>query len=155
MRIDTLDISASGLKAQRIRMEAVANNLANIETTSTEHELQETDSKGNVYIRHIPYRRRVPVFSIGMADQADARLGVTVPAVVDDMSTDLRREYRPNHPHAVMNPEAEDFGYVYFPNVDPLMETVDMIVASRAYEANIQAIQALSNMGEASLRILA
>lgn len=155
MRISPMDISASGLRAQRIRMETVANNMANIGTTTTEFNVTETDAAGNSYTRHVPYRRKIPIFSIGLPDQADERFGLTVPVVADDLDTAFRREYLPDHPHAVRNPDSPDFGYVYFPNVDPLMETVDMIAASRAYEANIMAIDALKNMGEASLRILA
>jgi flagellar basal-body rod protein FlgC len=149
-----MDISASGLRAQRIRMETISNNLANLETTSTEYTQIETDENGQQYVRHIPYRRKVALFSAGLEDQADGRLGVTVPAVVEDISTAFEKRFDPQHAHAVKTP-GPDQGYVYFPNVNPLVETVDMIAASRAYEANIMAMDALKSMGEASLRILA
>ena len=155
MRIDTFDISASGMRAQRLRMETITNNLANLDTTSTRNTITETDAEGNTWLRHVPYRRQVPIFTVGMEGQADERLGVSVPIITEDTTTEFRRELRPDHPHAVKNPLAEDYGYVYFPNVNPLLETVDMIAASRAYEANITAIETLKSMGEAALRILA
>lgn len=143
MKVDPLDISASGLRAQRIRMETIANNLANSETTSGS-----TVEEGG-FIKHIPYRRRNVVFSSKGKD-----LGVHVPRVVDDI-TDFRREFSPEHPHAVKNPNASDFGHVYFPNVNPIVEMVDMLAASRAYEANITAIETLKVMSSSTLRILA
>lgn len=155
MRIDTLDISASGLRAQRLRMETIANNMANLDTTSTQTTITETDGEGNTYVRQVPYRRRVPIFSIGMAGHEGEPIGVSVPLIAEDTKTDFMRVDNPTHPHAVKNPESPDFGKVLYPNVDPLMENVDMISATRAYEANITAIEALKNMGEAALRIIA
>lgn len=155
MRIDSMEISASGLRAQRTRMDAVANNLANMDNTDSGAAVTETDRNGNPYVRHTPYRRQVPIFTSGVEAMDDPRLGVSVPIVLDDFESALRKEFQPEHPHAVKNPDAADFGYVYFPNVNPLMETVDMIAAQRGFEANIQAIDAFKSMGESSLRILA
>jgi flagellar basal-body rod protein FlgC len=155
VKIDAMDISASGLRAQRIRMEAVANNLANVNTTSDGFPVAETAPDGTVTLRHAPYRRRIPLFSVGMEGAKDSRLGVSVAALVEDTSTEGHREYKPEHDHAVKNPAAPDFGYVYFPNVDPLMEFVEMVAASRAYEANVTAVEAFKSMGQASLRLLA
>ena len=80
---------------------------------------------------------------------------MSVPLIVEDTRSDFRRVLDPSHPDAVKNPASPDFGFVLYPNVDPMIETVDMIAATRAYEANIASIEALKNMGEAALRILA
>ena len=155
MKVDAMEISASGLRAQRIRMEVVANNLANMETTDSGARSVETDAAGNSYTRYAPYHRRLAVFSSGGDGQDDPRLGVAVPAVVEDTVSAPRKVDMPEHEHAVKNPNAPDYGSVYFPNVNPLIETVDMMAATRAYDANVTAIEALKAMGEASLRILA
>jgi flagellar basal-body rod protein FlgC len=155
--VTAFDISASGLSAQRLRMNIIANNLANINTTSSQRITYERD--GVSYIKHIPYRRKEVLFAQGMFRDALLDLtqeplwGVCTPAVVDDM-TEFRKAYEPWHPHAVKDPNDPDFGYVLYPNVDPIIEMVDMIAASRAYEANIAAIDAEKAMGAASLRIL-
>jgi flagellar basal-body rod protein FlgC len=155
MRIDPMEISASGLRAQRLRMEVITNNLANVHTTEASRSV-ETDRAGNAHVRHTPFRRQRVLFMAGLPGMAEpARLGVSVPAVVEDTETAFEKRYEPEHPHAVKNPDSPDFGYVFFPNVNPLTETVDMIAASRAYEANVTAVEALKSMGEASLRILA
>ncbi len=143
---DALDISASGLRAQRIRMEVVANNLANMETTSASR-INEGD-----YTRHIPYKRKNVIFQAGKGND----LGVLVPQIIED-SSDFRKEFNPQHRHAVSQKSAniEERGYVYFPNINPIVEMVDMLNASRAYEANATAIETLKAMGSTSLRILA
>lgn len=155
MRIDTLDISASGLRAQRLRMETIANNMANLDTTASGETIAETDADGNTVVRQVPYRRRVPIFSIGMPGHEGEPIGVSVPLIAEDTKSSFRRVHDPDHPHAVKDPNSPDNGFVLYPNVDPMIETVDMIAATRAYEANITAIEALKNMGEAALRILA
>jgi flagellar basal-body rod protein FlgC len=147
MWITPIDISASGLKAQRVRMEIIANNIANLETTFADTRME------NGYIRYIPYRRKVAIFKPNQMIEGKQYLGVSVPFVIDDLS-DFRQEYNPEHPHSVKDPDAKDYGYVYYPNVNPIVEFVDMIEASRAYEANASAIEAFKTMSAATLRIL-
>ena len=152
MRVTGIDISSSGMRAQRLRMELIANNLANLETTSAFTQVEKT-ATGETYIRHVRYRRKIALFQPGIPGLSD-RFGVSAPMVVDDQ-TALRTEFNPTHPHAVKNEGAEDFGRLYLPNVNPIVEMVDMIAASRAYEANVTAIDVLKSMGQSTLRILA
>jgi flagellar basal-body rod protein FlgC len=128
------EISAAGMRAQRLRMDVIATNLAHVETTSV----------GLDGSRHVPYRRKAVLFTPGpRGPQA---------AVVEDPSP-FRAEHDPDHPHAVR--EGEDAGTVYFPNVHPITETVEMMLAARAYEANLAAAETAKAMNAAALRILA
>lgn len=131
------DISLSGIVAQRLRMNVIANNLANANATR--------DADGNL----TPYRRKDALFATALAQNGDPLQGVAVPAVVDDPSAP-RKVYRPDHPDA--DPAT---GYVLFPNVNPVLEMTDMIDATRAYEANVTAFTATQQMMSASLRLLA
>lgn len=133
-----IEISASGLAAQRLKMNVIANNFANIDITNARSYVE------NGVTKYEPYRRKQVIFEAGIDGEG---LGVSTPRVVDDMSK-FREEYRPGHPHAVD-------GVVLMPNVDPMLEMVDMIAASRAYEANVTAIETAKAMGTASMRILA
>lgn len=134
----SFDVSASGLTAQRLRMDAIANNLANVNTTRTE--------------RGGPYRRQMPIFASrylaeAMREQGGFRgAGVRVLGIVED-SDPPRLVYDPAHPDA----NAE--GYVEMPNVNVVTEMVDMIGASRAYEANIAALNAFKGMATKALEI--
>lgn len=141
MTLSTLDISAAGLRAQRIRMEIIANNLANAETTAAS---QEVTPDGNV--TYTPYRRKQVAFQIPASHRPI--LKAPQPMVVDDPG-DFRLEHQPQHPHA------DAKGYVRYPNINPIVEFVDMIQASRAYEANVTAIDVLKTMDAATLKILA
>jgi flagellar basal-body rod protein FlgC len=139
----TIAVSASALRAERLRLDVIASNLANATTTRT--------PEGG------PYRRRNVVF---MTDQMEsdfgatlealseegARQGVRVSEVVDDPSP-LHMVFEPGHPDA--NPD----GYVAYPNVNPVAEMVDLMAATRAYEANVQAVNATKRMSEAALSI--
>src|ERR1043166_1189122 len=125
----TSNISASGLSAERLRMEVVAANIANAHTTRS--------PAGG------PYRRQDVVFEAVLGDRLGTRargahplLGVQVVGVVDDMS-DLPRVYTPGHPDA----DAE--GFVQMPNVSVPIEMVNLLTASRAYEANLKVLQSL------------
>lgn len=134
-----MDISASGLSAERMRMEVIASNLANATSTRS--------SRGG------PYRRLLTVLS---ADEqrlqgtnsrtSFAGAGVRVLGVVEDPSPFALR-YDPTHPDA----NAE--GYVAMPNVEPATEMVDLITASRAYEANVTALNAAKQMAMKALDI--
>lgn len=134
----SMDISTSALKAQRHRMNVIANNIANINTTHDE------DGK------NIPYRRKQTVFQEAM----DGALGnkslggvIALPDEVDMRA--FSRKYEPG------DPDADSDGYVLGPNVDVSLEMVDMIEASRSYEANIAAIDITKGMINNTFEILA
>lgn len=146
MDLSAIDLSAAGLRAQRARMTLIAANLANVDTTSASRETLRTPD-GETVIRHVPYRRQIATVALG-PDGAPRVL-------VSEDPSEWRSERRPNHPHAVAASSGEpDAGTVYFPNVDPMVETVDMIAASRAYEANLTAIEVAKAMHQSTLRIL-
>ncbi|TDO94454.1 flagellar basal-body rod protein FlgC [Halanaerobium saccharolyticum] len=136
-----IDISASGLTAQRLRMDTISSNIANAETTR--------DEDGNTY------RRKVPIFKQKLDREMEAgsgnisgvnSAGVEVAKIAEDQSP-FRLEYRPDHP------DANEEGYVELPNVSVMTEMVNMIDASRAYEANIQAISNYKSMANSALNI--
>lgn len=133
-------ISASGMTAERLRMDAIANNLANANTTRT--------ADGG------PYRRQIPVFAARELTRSQARrsgsafvgMGVRVVGIHHDDSPP-RLVYDPEHP------DADENGYVHMPNVDVVREMVDLISASRAYEANITAFNTAKSMAMRALEI--
>ena len=139
-----LDIGASALTAQRLRMDTISQNIANATTTRTED--------------GTPYRRRLVVFeetSQGIpfsqylsASSRDRYLakGVKVSRVVEDTSP-LKRVYDPGHP------DADNEGYVEMPNVDVVTEMVNMISATRAYEANVTTINTTKSLAMKALEI--
>jgi flagellar basal-body rod protein FlgC len=139
MDVSGIDISLAGMRAQRLRLEVAALNLANAETTSVRTETAREE--GETFVRHVPYRRRAVVF-----DAAGA------PRVVEDPSP-FRREHAPSHPHAIA--AGRDRGVVEHPNVDPLVEMAEMAAAARAYEANLSAVEVFKAMAASALRILA
>jgi flagellar basal-body rod protein FlgC len=134
-------ISASGLSAQRARMDVIAENLANSETTVT--------AAGG------PYRRKTVVleatdghsFPALLREQGLPDGGVKVSRVLESAEA-WRRLHEPGHP------EAGPDGFVNFPNVNPLAEMVDMLSTTRAYEANATAFQAAKAMGTKLLELL-
>jgi len=152
----SMSISASGLSAQRKRIDAIVSNIANAETTRTE--------EGG------PYRRRVVTMAPSIrgpdgdflepgilwptGDEAgelpippyDFSAGVTVTGVVED-ATEGPLVYDPSHP------DADENGYVRMPNVDLTQETVDLAEARRMYEANATAFQAVKNMLQRAAQI--
>jgi flagellar basal-body rod protein FlgC len=131
-----LEISASALTAERLRMDVTAENLANAQTT------RGADGE--------PYRRKEVVLqerASGFGAQLDRAMGVEVAGVVEDQ-TPLKRVYDPGHP------DADAQGYVAMPNVDTVAEMVDLISASRAYEANVTAMQAAKQMFSRTLELL-
>ncbi|NLU36673.1 MAG: flagellar basal body rod protein FlgC [Clostridiales bacterium] len=137
---DTMRISASGLTAERLRMDTIASNIANVNTTRTE--------EGG------PYRRKVAVFRENLETEINKQTGniervsrgVKAVGVVEDDSP-LQSVYDPGHP------DADENGYVMMPNVNILNEMVDMIAATRAYEANVTAINATKSMMLKALEI--
>lgn len=139
-----LDISVSGMIAQRTRMDTIAANLANADAIA--------DAHGNPN----PYRRRMAIFQPGDPNASSPQgkaLGVHVAAIEFDRG-DFRKLYDPTHPMARKAGE-EDAGYVYYPNVDSVTENVNAVDAVRAYEANVAAAEATKSMTAQALRLLA
>lgn len=139
--ISALDISTSALVAQRVRLDAIASNLANLSTTRDENgELQ-------------PYRARFVVFQTD-EDLATAQgaAGVKV-ASVETEAVEPDYKYQPDHPHAIKDGRWK--GYVAYPRINMTAEFVDALQATRAYEANVGVIEVSKNMGQQTLRILA
>jgi len=143
-----MNISGSGLTAQRLRMDVISENLANIDTTRTQD--------GG------PYRRKMVVFSstaqtstlfnkmlynnINEINNTNQSRGVEVSEILEDEEP-FKLAYNPTHP------DANEDGYVEMPNVDSLKETVDMMEAVRAYQSNITALNAIKQMASKALEI--
>ena len=125
-------IAASGLRAQQSRMRIIAENLANADSTAK-------TPNGN------PYRRQTPVFQPTKVDGGGQ--GVAMTRVAADQ-TPFKQEYQPGHPAADAN------GYVKLPNVEPLVEALDMREAQRSYEANLNVIEAARSMDQGVLDLL-
>lgn len=139
---DALQTSASGLSAQRLRMNLISSNLANVNTTRT--------PEGG------PYKRKDAVFSANpqqseFKDALSERLGTQrVEVQVTEIRDDLRPpilKYDPNHPDADAN------GYISLPNINVVEEMVNMMSASRSYEANVTAIRATKEMASDAMDI--
>ncbi|MFR1832464.1 MAG: flagellar basal body rod protein FlgC [Lachnospiraceae bacterium] len=144
--LSSFDICASGMSAQRLRMDIAAENIANIDTTRTE--------AGG------PYRRKDVLFeSYGENSFQEAmrsaskgqgfnnrNAGVRVSAIIED-TREMKMVYNPDHP------DADENGYVMMPNVDLLKETVDTMSATRSYEANVTALNAMKLMAQKALDI--
>ncbi len=140
-----MEISGSGLTAERLRMDIISNNIANQGTTRS----GQVDANG----KPIPYRREYPIFQAGapfsqfLANAGEGtEPGVSVAAIAQD-SSPFPMVYNPN------DPDANAQGYVQMPNVNLTQEMVDMIDASRAYEANISALNATKEMCSKALSI--
>lgn len=146
---NAIDIAASGMTAERLRLDVVSNNLANANTTRTEN--------------GTPYRRQIVVFepredfesvlqtNINKDNSQGARInqvgqGVRARAIIEDQSP-FRAVYEPGHP------DADAQGYVMMPNVNAVAEMIDMLSASKAYEANVAAVNAAKSMALKALDI--
>jgi flagellar basal-body rod protein FlgC len=125
-------IAASALQAQQARMRVIAENLANADSTS--------QTPGGA-----PYRRQVPVFT--PTNLPGGGKGVAMSRVVPDQ-TPFQSEYSPGHPGA------DARGYVQLPNVNPLMEALDMQEAQRAYQANLSVISTANEMDQGALSLI-
>ncbi len=134
----SLDVSTSGLVAQRVRQDTIALNVASAAITRAK-----VDASG----RPVPYQRQFPLFAPA-TDRRGRPAGVQVVGILSDRAAGQKR-YEPGHPHAGTD------GYVQYPNVDLATEFANMIEATRAYEANITAMEATKAMLSASLRLLA
>ncbi len=131
--LSALDISATGLEARRLWMTTIAENIANAETT------RDAEGKPN------PYRRREPIFAPFQNGRAT---GVTVLDIVED-SSPFRVVQDAGHP------DADEDGNVLYPNVSVVQEMVDMLMATRSYEANVTAMEATKGMFSTAMRIIA
>jgi flagellar basal-body rod protein FlgC len=139
--IPALNISTSALVAQRLRLDTVSSNLANM--TSLER-----DERGNMQ----PYQARYVVFQTDEATETkQGAVGVKVASVQTEQIEPLYR-WQPAHPYAIK--EGPKKGYVAYPRINMTAEMVDALVATRAYEANIGAMELSKNMAQQSLRIL-
>ncbi|MGN0342604.1 MAG: flagellar basal body rod protein FlgC [Roseburia sp.] len=139
----SFDISASGMTAQRFRTDVIAENVANVNTTRTED--------------GTPYRRKIVTFEeketspfsqvLHRTRQGAVGNGVKVAKVTEDYETDFIMEYDPS------NPDADENGYVSYPNVNIVTEMTNLIDASRSYEANVTAFDASKQIAQAGLQI--
>ena len=127
------DIAASGMRAQAERLKVIAQNMANADSVST--------TPGGE-----PYRRQVVNFQ-NYVDQETGAQMVRVNKVVTDQSP-FEKQYAPNHPGADKN------GYISLPNVNPLIEMMDMKEAQRAYDANLNMVKTAREMNSSVLDIL-
>lgn len=137
------DICASGMTAQRFRTDIIAENVANVNTTRTED--------------GTPYRRKMVTFAERDKDTFHTLYtnrmrryggnGVKVAKVLDDEETDYIMKYDPSHP------DADENGYVSYPNVNIVQEMTDLIDASRGYEANVTAFNSVKNMAQTGLQV--
>ena len=141
------DIAATGMTAQRFRMDVIAENIANVSTTRTEN--------GGPYRRKIVtfteknYKAGIPNFRNVLKEKQMKYYGngVKVSKVSEDTETDFIMEYDPSHP------DADENGYVRYPNVNTVTEMTNLIDASRAYEANVTAFNAIKSMANSGISI--
>ncbi len=134
--IDTLNISGSGLSAQRVRLQAVSSNMANARTTRT-------DEGG-------PYQRRMPVFKTESVDRFGSELQRKLGTVeVTEVRTlnDVERVFDPTHP------DADDDGFVAYPAINILEEMVDLMTTARTYEANLKVLSTTQQMANQAIEL--
>ena len=137
-----INTSGSGMTAERLRMDVIADNIANVNTTVTKD--------GG------PYRRKMVIFEameqedfkvpMSMSGEANLTKGVRVKKIAEDMSP-FEYKYEPNHPNANKD------GYVAMPNINIVKEMTDMITATRAYEANTTVISNAKSMAQSAMSI--
>ncbi|HTW82773.1 MAG TPA: flagellar basal body rod protein FlgC [Candidatus Sulfotelmatobacter sp.] len=159
---DSIEVSASALSAERLAMDTIANNIANANTTRTPEggafkrqlvvfaQKPESTSRDNAMTSSDGFSSFGAMGtpdSVMSDDSSSAQAGVEVTQIVPDQSPD-RLVYDPG------NPDADGQGYVHYPNVEVVKEMVDMMAASRAYEANVTAIQEARTQGNATLGLL-
>jgi len=148
---NTINIASSGLTVQRLRKDVIADNIANVNTTRTNEGGAFRRSRVIVRPRvEAPYYRSPRPFLPQPLDNGVGR-GVRVVSVEKDYQSDLRLVYDPTHPDAILT--GEKAGYVEMPNVNIVEEMVDLISASRSYEANVAVIDNASNMFQQALQI--
>ena len=144
--LSSFDICASGLSAQRLRMDIASENVSNIDTTRTE--------AGGAYRRKLVVFESYGTDSFKEALRNAARgngvvsrgVGVRVADIVED-DREMKMVYNPEHP------DADENGFVEMPNVDLLKETADAMAATRSYDANVTALSAVKLMAQKALEI--
>jgi flagellar basal-body rod protein FlgC len=125
-----IDVASTGLSAQRIRINVIASNMANANTTRTE--------EGG------PYRKKNVIFEQVL--RGEHKGGVRVQKIEPDLKPPMLR-YEPGHP------EANEEGYVAYPNINPVEEMVNMLEASRSYEANVTMVNTAKQLAQAAIGI--
>lgn len=144
---NAINASASGLTTQRLRMDVASSNIANAHSTrATMNEDGEFEPYRRKIVELQPENQNFQSVLKHAANKHAPSQGVTVSGIVED-ETPFKLQYNPAHP------DANEDGYVQLPNVDPLKETVDMMSATRSYEANITALNASKNMLMKALEI--
>ena len=141
---DSFNINSSGMTAERFRMDIISENIANANTTR--------NAEGDVYTRKVvtfSEKGTQTPFSRILNDRLDhySGRGVKVSSVVEDKWTDYNMVYDPSHP------DADEYGYVTYPNVNIITEMTNLIDASRGYEANATAFESSKNIASQGLNI--
>jgi len=159
----SFDITASGLTAERYRMDTIAENIANANTTRTgdgtpyRRKVVEFETKDSKQDRHSFGRVLSTIVGTGRAQQRHDRnvvsddligYGVKIPTIVEDTTSPMNMVYDPSHP------DADENGYVTYPNVNTITEMTNLIDANRAYEANATAFNASKSMATTGLSII-
>lgn len=137
-----MDISATGMTAQRTRLDIISQNIANVNTTR--------DADGNVYRRkNVVFEEKNFVSFHDTLIHATGTMGkgVKISEIFEDTEEPDKMVYDPSHP------DADEDGYVHYPNVNTVTEMTDMIDASRSYEANVTAFNATKNMQLKALEV--
>ena len=146
--LDSFDISASGMSAQRVRLDVASENIANVDTTRTKDGgpyirkdvVLESFGEGTTFANALRRART------GQSTLNTGKSGVRVKEIVED-SRETKRVYDPT------DPDADEDGYVEYPNVDVLTETVDAMEATRSYQANVTAFNAVKQMTQSAMDI--
>lgn len=139
MFLNSLNIAGSGLTAQRLRMDIISQNLANVDTTK--------DASGGPYRRKtVTLQERTQTTFDSYLDEAQGPGGVQVSSIGEDPS-DFKLKYDPS------NPDANAQGYVELPNVDTVTEMTDLMESSKSYQADITAFNAIKTMAVDALQI--
>ena len=140
-----LDINASGMSAQRLRMDVISENIANANTTRTK--------EGGPYVRKNVILQEKISHTNSFGDVLNRTIngvstGVKAIAITNDTDTDMNLVYDPSHP------DADENGYVLYPNVNIVTEMTDLIDATRSYEANTTAFEASKNIASMGLKLM-
>lgn len=158
---DSFDINASGMSAERYRMDIISQNVANAETTRTENgkpyvrKVVTFQEKNDVKNRHFSHVLDTafsnlsgrPIGYTNSAELTTQGKGVKIGTVQEDTWTEMNKVYDPTHP------DADENGYVTYPNVNTITEMTNLIDASRGYEANATALEASKAMAQKGLEI--
>ena len=140
-----MNINASGMTAQRLRIDVISENIANADTTRTK--------TGGAYVRKnvVLTEKITPTHSFGEVLNrtiGGVSTGVKATAIVNDTDTDINLVYDPSHP------DADENGYVTYPNVNVVTEMTDLIDATRSFEANATAFEASKNIASRGLQLM-